>query len=97
MITREVSPQRKKVRVTFTLPSSVWADTIHLVGDFNAWDTQSLPLKQTGEAWTLTLELETGREYRYRYLYNGKEWHTDSNADKYVSNPCGSYDAIVIT
>lgn len=97
MITRDVFPQRKVVRVTFALPSSIWADTIHLVGDFNDWDTQSLPLKQTEEAWTLTLELEAGREYRYRYLFNGGEWCTDSNADKYVPNPHGSYDAIVIT
>ncbi len=97
MITRDVSPQRKKVRVTFTLPSSIWADTIHLVGDFNDWDTQSLPLEQTEEAWTLTLELEAGREYRYRYLFNGEEWCADSNADRYAPNPYGSYDAIVVT
>lgn len=24
-------------RVTFTLPNSIWADAIYLVGDFNLW------------------------------------------------------------
>ena len=30
-------------RVTFVLPSSIWADQIALVGDFNGWDSRSHP------------------------------------------------------
>jgi hypothetical protein len=34
---------RPVARVTFILPSSIWADTIYLVGDFNGWNVRSHP------------------------------------------------------
>ena len=97
MIKQDVSPNPGKVRVTFAIPCSIWADTIHLVGDFNDWNTESHPLVQHEDCWTITLELDKGREYRYRYLFNGSEWCNDSNADKYVPNPYGGEDSVVIT
>jgi 1,4-alpha-glucan branching enzyme len=97
MITQAIASQPNTVRVTFSIPGSVWADTIHLVGDFNGWNEETLPLKHDGENWTITLELEQGQEYRYRYLFDGHEWRTDSNADRYIPNPHGSYDAVITT
>jgi 1,4-alpha-glucan branching enzyme len=97
MIMQAMSSHPNAVRVTFCLPGSIWADTIHLVGDFNDWDEQSLPLKNDGETWSVTLDLDQGHEYRYRYLFNGQEWRTDSNADHYIPNPHGSYDAVIAT
>jgi hypothetical protein len=44
-----------------------------------------------------TLELEAGREYQYRYLLNGNEWHNDWHADRYVSNAYGGDNSVVIT
>lgn len=83
--------------MTFTIPGSIWADTIHLVGDFNDWNRTSHSLAQKEGNWTITLELERGHEYRYRYLFNGVDWCNDSNADNYVSNPHGGEDSVVIT
>lgn len=97
MISHDVSPHSGKVRVTFAIPASVWADTIHLVGDFNEWNERSHPLTLDEEHWKVTLELEEGREYRYRYLFNRAEWRADSNADKYLPNSYGGYDSVVIT
>ncbi len=37
---------RTVARVTFTLPDSVWADKIYLVGDFNGWSRNSHPLRR---------------------------------------------------
>jgi len=31
-------------RVTFSLPGSVWADSIYLVGDFNDWKPDVHPM-----------------------------------------------------
>lgn len=58
-----------KARVTFSLPNSIWADVITLVGDFNGWDLHSHPFARTraGE-WTITLDLEPSRAYQFRYL-----------------------------
>lgn len=85
------------VRVTFAMPSTTWADTIHVVGDFNGWDEQATPLRQTDSGWMATVELEAGRSYQYRYLLNGEEWHNDWNADRYVPNAFGGDNSVVIT
>lgn len=97
MIRHDVSPNPGKVRVTFMIPGSIWADTIHLVGDFNGWDRESHPLTQHGDTWSIALELEKGCEYRYRYLFNGTDWRNDSNADKYLPSPYGGEDSVVVT
>ena len=88
-----------KVAVTFELPASIWADTIYLVGDFNQWDTRSLPMKQrhSDGIWTITLPLETGQEYQYRYLVNGTDWQNDLQADRYTPNPYSSENSVVTT
>lgn len=65
MIVRDLSRHPGKVRVTFTIPSSMWADTIHLVGDFNNWNQHSLPLIQTEGYWAITLELEDGERVEF--------------------------------
>ncbi len=88
-----------KVAVTFEMPASVWADSIHLVGDFNQWNTQSHPMKQrhSDGVWTPTLTLDAGREYQYRYLLNGTDWQNDWQADHYTPNPYSSDNSVVVT
>jgi 1,4-alpha-glucan branching enzyme len=84
-------------QVTFILPNSTWADTIYLVGDFNGWNHSSHPFRRDREGtWTLTLNLEVGRCYQFRYLRDG-EWISDSQADGFVGNPHGSNNSLVVT
>jgi 1,4-alpha-glucan branching enzyme len=85
------------VLVTFTIPAAVWADTIHVVGDFNGWDERATPLRQTESGWMITLELEAGRDYHYRYVLNGHEWCNDWNADRYEPNAQGGDNSVVVT
>ena len=98
LIRKEPGSTPDVVRVSFELPPTVWAESVHLVGDFNDWDTQSLPMKRgrSGETWTLTLELRRGREYQFRYLINGTEWCNDWDADRYVPNPYGGDNSVVL-
>ena len=71
-----------QVAVTFQMPASVWADSLFLVGDFNQWDKHSHPMRQRADGvWEITLELDAGREYQYRYLVNGTDWQNDWNAE----------------
>jgi len=87
-----------RARVTFTLPDTVWADCITLVGDFNAWDTRSHPLRHTrAGVWTITVDLEPARAYQFRYLKCESQWINDRNADAYVHNVYGSDNFVVIT
>ncbi len=85
-------------RVTFTLPNSVWADAIYLVGDFNEWNRKANPLRRNphGE-WSITIDLETYGSYQYRYLCDNTHWINDSGADGHVSNPYNPDNFVVVT
>ncbi len=86
-----------KVLVTFTMPVGTWADSIHLVGDFNNWDTHATPLHLNEDSWSVTLELEAGKTYQYRYLINDTEWCNDWRADSYAPNDLGGDNSVVVT
>ena len=59
MINKRPSSNENKVIVTFEIPDSVWADRMHLVGDFNGWDRESLPFRHNGrDLWQIEVELE---------------------------------------
>lgn len=89
---------KRAVRVTFTLPGGLVADRICLVGDFNDWNEEShAMLRSRDGGWFLTLELEPGRDYQFRYLCDGRSWINDSDADAYVSNRHGSSNFVVNT
>lgn len=85
-------------RVTFTLPETVWADHITLVGDFNNWDTQSHCFGRNGSGvWIITVDLEPRRAYQFRYFQDNRQWINDSSADACVHNIYGSDNFIVVT
>jgi 1,4-alpha-glucan branching enzyme len=84
-------------RVTFTLPDSLWADEIYLVGDFNNWNDSSHPMQQDHRGdWTLTVDLEMGRAYQFRYRRDGG-WINECEADAYVYNRYGGGNFVVVT
>jgi 1,4-alpha-glucan branching enzyme len=99
MIYKEPMLEGSQVRVTFELPSSLWAERVNLVGDFNDWDTtrDEMTQSRTNGNWRITLILPIGREYQFRYLVNGRDWHNEWHADKYVPNKYGSDNSVVTT
>jgi 1,4-alpha-glucan branching enzyme len=85
-------------KVIFSLPEEMEVQVAYVVGDFNQWQQQAAPMTQFENGnWKAQICLETGKEYRYRYLVNETQWITDREADKYVPNPYGQEDAVVIT
>ena len=97
MIHKQPAKAKGKTIVTFILPSNIWAERVNLVGEFNDWDTRATPMSRnrSDANWKVTLELDTGKRYRFRYLIDGKEWLNDWHADDHVENPYGSFDSIV--
>ena len=87
------------VRVTFRVSHYIWADGIALVGEFNDWDPQSHPMRQTRDdgEWHISLVLKARNSYRFRYLVDGKEWMDDDHADSYEPNPFRGFDSVVTT
>lgn len=90
---------RNTCKVTLRLPEAAAASagSVYVVGDFNGWDQRSLPMKKLKSGvHTITLDLEPGREYQFRYLIDGERWENDWFADKYVISPYGDSDNSVI-
>lgn len=80
--------------VTFHL-TGVEADQVFLVGDFNGWNERSHPMVKVGDRhWVLMLDLPPG-EYEFKYLVDGV-WYNDPEAHKYLLNPWGSENSVVI-
>jgi 1,4-alpha-glucan branching enzyme len=53
------------------------ANTVHLAGSFNGWNTSADPLsKQSDGTWTLTKKLPTGT-HEYKFVVNGTTWKQD--------------------
>jgi 1,4-alpha-glucan branching enzyme len=97
MITKESTAREGVVRVIFELSSTLWAERVNLVGEFNDWDTTATPMtrNRSDANWKATVELEAGQRFAFRYLVDGKEWLNDWHADDHVDNPYGSYDSVV--
>lgn len=91
---------RASCKVTFRLPKDAVenAHRISIVGDFNDWDNNTTPMKKLCNGdFSVTLDLERDREFRFRYLIDNTQWENDWQADKYMSNPFGDEDSVVIT
>ncbi len=90
---------RPACKVTFRLPAEAVPDdcTVALVGEFNGWNLRATPMKRLKSGnYAVTIDLPTGREYRFRYFIDGRRWENHWCADRYVSNPYGCDDSVVI-
>ncbi len=86
-------------KVTFRMTKKLVqsADHVHLVGEFNQWNILATPMKRLKSGdFTLTLDLETGREYQFRYLIDQVRWENDDKADAYIPTPFGDCDNSVV-
>ncbi len=89
---------RPVAKVTFRLPheAAPEAHSVSLVGDFNSWHIDATPMKRLRDgSFTAVVELESGHEYRFRYLIEGSRWENDWRADRYAPNAFGSEDSVV--
>ncbi len=98
MLKKRYASGGKICKVTFTLPHQIEATSATLVGDFNNWDKDALPMTRSeDDSWKAEVKLKAGQEYQYRYFVNGNEWHNDQNADKFVVHPYGGENSVVVT
>ena len=88
-------------KVTFSLTSEEVANVekVQLLGDFNGWNLdEAVDLKKfKNGSFKTTLDLETEKEYQFKYLFDGVQWENDSEADKYVNNGVSAEDNFVVT
>jgi hypothetical protein len=97
-IAKEYIKSRNLCKVTFILPreAALKAKQVAIVGDFNNWNRTTTPLSKLENGdFRVTLELEAGKEYRFRYLIDNHRWENDWCADKYLAGPYGVEDSVV--
>lgn len=98
-IKKQYLKSRPVCKVTFVLPKEKGnaAETAHVVGEFNNWDLLSNPMKKLKSGqFKVTIDLEPGRDYQFRYVLDGLHWENDTEADRYVPSPYGDSDNSVI-
>lgn len=87
-------------KVTFRLPKEAveTAETVKLLGDFNEWEKENAisMVQLKNGSFKTTVNLETGKEYQFRYLIDNNLWENDWEADKYIANPYGKENSVVV-
>lgn len=87
-------------KVSFRLDAAdaVGANSVQLLGDFNNWDKSSEPMtKLKSNDFTAVLELESGKDYQFRYFIDGSIWKNDTQADLFLSNSFGEENSVIST
>jgi 1,4-alpha-glucan branching enzyme len=85
-----------KARVTFTVDPQVGAQTAAVCGEWNDWSAGADVMHRNAEGgFSVTVGLDAGRAYRFRYLLDGQRWDNDWAADAYQPNDFGGDDSVV--
>ena len=89
-IKKQYFKTKEVCKVTFTVPVSQGNETqkIHVVGEFNHWSTTATPMKRSKNGtFSISLNLQRGQEYQFRYLFDDHRWENDPEADKSANTP----------
>lgn len=98
-IKKQLLKSKPVCKVSFKLSKDqvAGAAKANLVGSFNNWDVEATPMNALKDgSFSLTLDLETGKNYEFRYLLDGKVWINDEAADSYQESGFGDAQNSVI-
>lgn len=100
MLKKNYSKTGRSCRVTFKLPpemaSEIEAESAAVLGEWNAWQPDADPMTRRKDgSFSVTLSLDAGDEYRFRYLVDGERWLNDDEADRLERNRFGSQDCVI--
>ena len=85
-----------KASVTFTVDPQAGAQTAAVCGEWNDWSPDADVMHpDSAGGFSLTVGLDAGRAYRFRYLLDGCRWDNDWAADAYQPNDFGGDDSVV--
>jgi hypothetical protein len=85
-----------RASVTFTIDPAVAPTRASVCGEWNDWSPDVHPMTRSADgSFSVTIELDAGHAYRFRYLIDGAVWENDWAADAYVPNGFGGDDSVV--
>jgi 1,4-alpha-glucan branching enzyme len=83
-------------KVRFTLDPAVGATTAAVCGEWNGWSSEADIMERDNKGgFSLIVNLEAGRTYRFRYLLDTERWENDWYADAYPPNDFGGDDSLI--
>ena len=71
---KNYNKSKTECAVTFELSKEAakGAEKVWIAGDFNSWSSIDSPMKkQKDGSFTIKINLEAGKEYQFRYLFDG--------------------------
>lgn len=97
MLKKNYTKSGNSCRVTFKYPNEEQADSVALAGEFNDWSLEANPMKQLKDgSYSVTVTLEPGRSYHYRYVLDGDVWVNDPDSDQYADNEFGEKNSVIV-
>lgn len=97
MLKKNYSQTGKICRVTFKYENPENAEVATLAGDFNNWSFQENPMKKLKDgSFSITLSLQAGISYPFRYVLDGNTWVNDEDANSYLPNEYGEENSVVV-
>jgi 1,4-alpha-glucan branching enzyme len=85
-------------KVTFSVSGGPFdeAKKVSLVGDFNAWSIDQLPLKRAKDGtWTVSHDFKKNQEYQFRYVIDGNQWINEPEADRFIFNGIDAENSVL--
>lgn len=73
------------------------ADSVAVVGDWNEWNTNAHPLRDSdGDGvWEVEIEVRPDSEYRYQFVIDGRKWVPDPSSPITVDDGFGGENSVL--
>jgi hypothetical protein len=96
MIRRAREKGTDQVRATFVVPDGdLYGCLVAVVGDFNGWDPYASPMRKEGDGREVTVTVQSGHRYAFRYRCDDGTWFNDDAADAYEPGGFGVDNSIL--
>jgi hypothetical protein len=99
-IIKKYSSDKNICHVTFILPKEISEnfEQVVLAGDFNDWDIHKdkFSHKNADGLFSAEFNLESGKEYQFRYLCDGQIWLNELEADRKLLTHFGDSENSVL-
>ena len=95
---KQFDAKKQVCKVTFTLAKNITSSSnrVNLVGDFNNWNIESIPMERLKSGdYSVSINLEKGKEYQFKYLVEGLGWLNEKEADKHVLNNYQTENSVI--
>jgi len=95
----QLKSNRSKVSFKISAEAAKEFSNASLVGDFNNWDVSKDEMKKLKKDGSFSIQktFESGKEYQFKYLLDGKNWINEPETDKLVATQfADSQNSVVV-